>query len=54
MYRLGIVYIMRDDSLSEVFNLRGIKYILDPEGTNSVLTNINDTTSSEVTSEYQK
>lgn len=26
MYRLGIVYIMRDDSLSEVFNLRGIKF----------------------------
>lgn len=26
MYRLGIVYIMKDDSLSEVFNLRGIKF----------------------------
>ena len=26
MYRLGIVYIMRDDSLSEVFNLRGVKF----------------------------
>lgn len=26
MYRLGIVYIMRDDSLSEVFNLRGFKF----------------------------
>ena len=26
MYRLGIVYIMRDDSLTEVFNLRGIKF----------------------------
>lgn len=29
MYRLGIVYIMRDDSLSEVFNLRGVKFDLD-------------------------
>lgn len=28
MYRLGIVYIMRDDSLSEVFNLRGVKFDL--------------------------
>lgn len=28
MYRLGIVYILRDDSLSEVFNLRGVKYQL--------------------------
>lgn len=28
MYRLGIVYIMRDDSLTEVFNLRGIKFDL--------------------------
>ena len=27
MYRLGIVYIMRDDSLSEVFNLRGIEFL---------------------------
>lgn len=26
LYRLGIVYIMRDDSLTEVFNLRGIKF----------------------------
>ena len=26
MYRLGVVYIMKDDSLSEVFNLRGIKF----------------------------
>ena len=31
MYRLGIVYIMRDDSLSEVFNLRGVKFELNPE-----------------------
>ena len=37
MYRLGIVYIMRDDSLSEVFNLRGVKF----EDTNT--TNISDT-----------
>ena len=29
MYRLGIVYIMRDDNLSEVFNLRGVKFELD-------------------------
>lgn len=27
MYRLGIVYIMRDDSLSEVFNLRGVEFL---------------------------
>lgn len=26
LYRLGIVYIMRDDSLTDVFNLRGIKF----------------------------
>lgn len=31
MYRLGIVYIMRDDSLSEVFNLRGVKFELNHE-----------------------
>ena len=31
MYRLGIVYIMRDDSLSEVFNLRGVKFDLGDE-----------------------
>lgn len=37
MYRLGIVYIMRDDRLSEVFNLRGVKF----EDTNT--TNISDT-----------
>lgn len=34
IYRLGIVYIMRDDSLSDVFNLRGIKF------TDEVSTNI--------------
>ena len=54
MYRLGIVYIMRDDSLSEVFNLRGIKYSLESGNIPGVLSNINDTTSSEVTVEYQK
>lgn len=37
MYRLGIVYIMRDDSLSEVFNLRGVKF------ENANTTNISDT-----------
>ena len=26
MYRLGVVYIMRDDSLSPVFNLRGTSF----------------------------
>lgn len=52
MYRLGVVYIMRDDSLSEVFNLRGIKYSLGNDDVPSVLSNINDTTSSEVTSNY--
>ena len=31
MYRLGIVYIMRDDSLSEVFNFRGVKFELNHE-----------------------
>ena len=54
IYRLGIVYIMRDDSLSEVFNLRGIKYSLGSGDIPSVLSNINDTTSSEVTAEYQQ
>ena len=54
MYRLGIVYIMRDDSLSEVFNLRGIKYSLGSGDIPSVLSNINDTISSEVTAEYQQ
>lgn len=37
MYRLGIVYIMRDDSLSEVFNLRGVKF------EDADTTNISDT-----------
>ena len=38
MYRLGIVYIMRDDSLSEVFNLRGIKFdsYSNPYSTNNI------------------
>lgn len=40
MYRLGIVYIMRDDSLSEVFNLRGVKFEKDDiiEGFASTIT----------------
>ena len=46
MYRLGIVYIMRDDSLSEVFNLRGVKF----NKINDI--NIDDTTSISALSEY--
>ena len=46
MYRLGIVYIMRDDSLSEVFNLRGVKF-------NEIYdTNIDQDTNTPALSEY--
>ena len=34
MYRLGIVYIMRDDSLTEVFNLRGVEFDISGETLN--------------------
>lgn len=41
MYRLGIVYIMRDDSLTDVFNLRGIKFSSLKDATdNSTIENI--------------
>ena len=59
LYRLGIVYIMRDDSLTEVFNLRGVKFELDQDqkdGSNlenaPCSININYTTQGSASSEY--
>lgn len=42
MYRLGIVYIMRDDSLSEVFNLRGVKFEKGVREQNIIVNNPDD------------
>ena len=54
MYRLGIVYIMRDDSLSEVFNLRGVKFNINtPDSAKgNCVENINYTAQSGVSSNY--
>ena len=40
IYRLGIVYIMKDDSLSPVFNLRGCVFSDVNTGNNSEITNL--------------
>lgn len=55
MYRLGIVYIMRDDSLSEVFNLRGVKFEGKYDGssiTGSCISNISYNDTGSATQKY--
>ena len=42
MYRLGIVYIMRDDSLTDVFNLRGVKFEKEKHEQNIIFDNPSD------------